>query len=272
MSGRDLHGGRVGVRRGTHRGADLPGQHPHPLLMTRHRSSHLREQQLQRHPRRAHRPAIPAVDLAAGQHRIRIGRRRCGGGAAVRRGQGDLPLTQPVRGQPRVPDPLDHLPAVLRWRPPTRVAHPVDTAGNLAGHPPLPRPSRRRVVASALIWRVGSPLTWGSPLVPVMSSSSSLSTQLVNSVAIGALGPGSRGYLQCIRPGARHIRAELATHADKSPWNSPGQPRSPTVVPPLSPAVLSVIMPHTIPQTVSFCQHQCFCFVFISFCTPDLRN
>jgi hypothetical protein len=76
MSGQDLDGRRVRVRRGAHRGADLPGQHPHPLVMTRHRSSHLDEQQLQRHPRRRHRPSITAIDLAAGLLRIRTG--RCG--------------------------------------------------------------------------------------------------------------------------------------------------------------------------------------------------
>src|SRR5262249_2051094 len=42
-----------------------------------------------------------------------------------------------VRGQPGVPHPLHRLTAVLGGRTPASVGHPVDTAGNLAAHPPL---------------------------------------------------------------------------------------------------------------------------------------
>ncbi len=62
------------------------------------------------------------------------------------------------------------------------------------------------------------------------------------------------GDLQRIRPGVRHIRAELATHADRSRRNSPGQPGSDN-----SSAFGHHAAHH--PINVSFCQLRCICFV-----------
>ena len=123
---------------------------------------------------------------------------------------GDEPILRSPRGSRVVPEPT---PLGCRGVLGEREAH-LSAVQRLA---------LVDAVASGLIWRAGSPLSWGSPLVPAMSSVLSFSTNLANSVAIRGTRPGSRrppAHLPWCSPhqsGTRHLYA-------RSPWNSPGQP------------------------------------------------